>query len=169
MWKRDSPKSEWDTRVSVLGAFKLDHFPTGRLILFQKISTFLTFILGAPISNYPRERKKGNSRGWKWEKGNHPKVDETHGFLTLGRSNWTICSWFYSKTFPTSWPLYWGLPFLITPASVAHESWFTGIVHLAIHYVNSENATIPIFHRTFNFQTQHKRSPQHSLHSCLLS
>ena len=45
-----------------------------------KISTFLTFILGAPNSYYPRKRKKGNSRGWKWGKGNHTKVNETQGF-----------------------------------------------------------------------------------------
>ena len=52
----------------------------------------------------------------KWEKGIHPKVDETQGFLYLGYSNWTICrllSWFCSKKFPLSWPLYWGSHFLL--------------------------------------------------------
>ena len=46
------------------------------------------------ISYYPRERKKESSRGWKWEKGIHTKVNETQGFQYLGHSNWTICSLF---------------------------------------------------------------------------
>ena len=41
--------------VSVLGAFKLDHLQPVRMILFEKLSSFL----GAPISYYPRERQKG--------------------------------------------------------------------------------------------------------------
>ena len=52
------------------------------------------------------------------KKGNHPKVDESPGFLYLRHSNWTICSllsFFCSKKFPSSWSLYWELPFLITP------------------------------------------------------
>ena len=40
-------------------ASKLDHFQPVKLILFQKMSTFLAFIL----SYYPRERKKGRDRG----------------------------------------------------------------------------------------------------------
>ena len=63
MGKRDSPKSECDTGVSDLGAFKLDHLQPVKLILFKNISTFLSFILGGPISYYPRERKEGRSRG----------------------------------------------------------------------------------------------------------
>ena len=39
--KRELSKSEWHTGVSDLGAFKLDHFQPVKLILFQKISTFL--------------------------------------------------------------------------------------------------------------------------------
>ena len=62
MGKRDSPKSECDTGVSDLGAFKLDHLQPVKLILFKNISTFLPFILGGPISYYPRERKEGKSR-----------------------------------------------------------------------------------------------------------
>ena len=42
--------------VSDLGAFKLDHLQTVKLILFQKSSVFLIFILGSPIPYYPRER-----------------------------------------------------------------------------------------------------------------
>ena len=57
--KRDSSKSEWDPGAPVLGAFKLDHLQPVKLILFQKISIFLPFILGSPISYYPRERKMG--------------------------------------------------------------------------------------------------------------
>ena len=116
--KKDSPKTGRDTGVSVFGAFKLDHLKPVKLLMCQNISRFLTFILGAPISYYPRERKRGSSMGWKWEKGIHPKVNETQGFQYLGYSNWTICSllsWFCSNIFPPSWPLYWGLPFLITP------------------------------------------------------
>ena len=49
-----------------------------KLILFQNFTTFVTFIMGDPISYYPRERKQ-------------------QGFVILGHSNWTICcllSWF---------------------------------------------------------------------------
>ena len=78
----------------------MDYLQHAKLISFQKISTFWPFILGGPIPYYPRERRKGSSRGRKWEKGNHPKVDETQGFQYLGHSKWTICSllnWFCSK------------------------------------------------------------------------
>ena len=40
MGKRESPKSEWDTGVSDLGAFKLDHLQPAKLILSQNLSTF---------------------------------------------------------------------------------------------------------------------------------
>ena len=59
MGKRESPKSEWDSVVSDLVAFKLDHLQPVMLILFQNISTFLPFILGGQISYYPGERKEG--------------------------------------------------------------------------------------------------------------
>ena len=49
MRKWDSPKSEWDTGVSVLRAFKLDCLRPVELILFYKFSTFFTFIPGSPI------------------------------------------------------------------------------------------------------------------------
>ena len=88
----NKPKKE-TSRVCELGAFfKLDHLQPVRLILSHKFSIFLSFILGGPIPYYPRERKKGSSRGRKWGKGNHPKVNEKQGFLYLGHSNWTICS-----------------------------------------------------------------------------
>ena len=90
--KGDSLENECNTGVLVPGAFKLDHFQPVELILFQNYSIFLTFILGGQISYYSRERKKGGRRGWKWEKGNHPKVNEKQGFLYLGHSNWT--TWF---------------------------------------------------------------------------
>ena len=38
-------------------------------------------LLAAPISYYPRERKEGSRRRWKWGKGIHPKMDEI-GFCT---------------------------------------------------------------------------------------
>ena len=49
MGKRNSLISEWDTGVSVIGAFKVDHLQPVELILFQNISTFLTSIQGSPI------------------------------------------------------------------------------------------------------------------------
>ena len=64
-------QSRWNTGVSVLWAFKLDHLQLVQLILFKNFYTFLPFILGGPIHYYPRERKEGNSRSWKWEKGIH--------------------------------------------------------------------------------------------------
>ena len=40
----------------------------------------------------PITPEKGRSSGRKWEKGNHPKVNETLGFLYLGHLSCTICS-----------------------------------------------------------------------------
>ena len=107
-----SLKSGWRQWVSVLWAIKLDHLQPVELILSQYISTFLTFILGGPIPYYPRERKRGKSRGWKWGKGIHSKLNETQGFLYLGHSNLTICSllsWFCSINFPPFLLSYWGV------------------------------------------------------------
>ena len=101
MRKRDSPKSGWDTGVSVLGEFKLDLLQPVKLILLQDFPNFLIFILGLPFLITPE-------RG-KWEKGNHPSIDGTQGFQCLGHSNWTICSLsskLFFKMFPTSWSLY---------------------------------------------------------------
>ena len=112
----------------VLGVFKLDHLQSVKLILFPNISTFLPFILGGPISYYPRERRQGSSRGWKEENGIHSKVTETQGFLYLEHSNWTICSlliWFCYKFFPTSWSLYWGAHFLLPQRAEDAEKGFT--------------------------------------------
>ena len=50
--------------MCVPGTLKVDHLQPVELILIHKCSAFLTFILGAPISYYPRERKEGSSRGW---------------------------------------------------------------------------------------------------------
>ena len=57
MRKRDSPKNGGDTGVSVLGAFKLTHLQSVKLLLFQKITVILIFILESPIPYYPREGK----------------------------------------------------------------------------------------------------------------
>ena len=116
MRKRDSPKKGWDTGVSVLGAFKLDHLQPVELILSQKMSTFLSFILGAPFSYYCRER--GRKKGLTMGKRKSSKSEWDTEVLYLGHSNWTICSlssWFCSQIFPSSWSLYWGVQFLITP------------------------------------------------------
>ena len=76
MGERKSPKSEGDTGVSDLGAFKLDHLQPVELILFQTISTFLPFILGGPISYYPIERKEGRKeQGLKNRKRESPKSE----------------------------------------------------------------------------------------------
>ena len=61
-----------------------------------------------------RDAVWANSR--KWGKGIHPKVNEIQGFLSLGHSNWTICSLlsrFCSKIFPLFRSLYWGSLFLL--------------------------------------------------------
>ena len=52
-----------------LGAFKLDHLQSVKLILSQKFYTFLPFILVGPIPFCPRERKKERSRGRNLKKG----------------------------------------------------------------------------------------------------
>ena len=57
MRKRDSPKNGCDRGVSVPGVFKLDTLLPVEVILIQNFLTFLTFILGAPIYYYPRDRK----------------------------------------------------------------------------------------------------------------
>ena len=60
MGKRESPKSERDTRVSDLGTFKLDNLQPVKLILFPKISTFLPRSHNKQFLITPeRERKEG--------------------------------------------------------------------------------------------------------------
>ena len=49
---------------------------------------------------------------------NISQQDDRKWFLTLGHSNWTICSLlsrFCSKNFPLVYLLYWEVQFLITP------------------------------------------------------
>ena len=74
-WRKgDSLKSEWNTRVSVLGAFKLDHFQPVKLILLQNFSTFLIFIIGSPIPYYPREGKRGKGNPLEMNEKEDPRV-----------------------------------------------------------------------------------------------
>ena len=47
--KMEFSQPEWETRNSVALAFKLDHLQPVKLLLSQKISNFLTFILGSPF------------------------------------------------------------------------------------------------------------------------
>ena len=64
--------SEWDTGVSVPGAFKLDHLQPAELILSNEISTFLSFILGSPIIYYPERgawNEKRDSSNSEWDTG----------------------------------------------------------------------------------------------------
>ena len=99
-------------------------------------STFLPLILGGPISYFPRERKEGRSRGWKWVKGNHPKVNESQGFQYLLHSNWTICcllSQICSLNFPTPTSLYWGVQFLL-PQREECWKWENGILPTWVRY-----------------------------------
>ena len=54
---------EWETRISVLLAFKLDHLQPVKLLFSHKISNFFTFILGSQFLLPQREK------GWKCENG----------------------------------------------------------------------------------------------------
>ena len=58
MGKRESPKSEIDTGVSVLGAFKLNLLQHVKLILFQKFTTAECFLL-SPAQTAPVLRLGG--------------------------------------------------------------------------------------------------------------
>ena len=86
---------------------------------------FFLCILGLPFLIIPES--------WKWEKGIHPKGDETQGFQYLGNSNWIInnlLSWFCPEIFhhPELCILglpFLGLPFLITPESGNEKKGFT--------------------------------------------
>ena len=126
MGKRQLSKSEWDTGVSDLMAFKLDHLQTVKLILFRKMSTLL-FSLPYIINHFllPQREEGRKGQGLKRGHGNSRKVNETQGFLTLGHSNWTICSllsWFCSIKFPTFSLSFWGVQFLITPGRGRKEA-----------------------------------------------
>ena len=52
-----------------------------------------------------------------WKRETSKSVWDTHGFLTLGHSNWSICSqlnWFCPKKIPPFYPASHNKPFLIT-------------------------------------------------------
>ena len=83
MRKRNSPKNGWDTGVSVPGAFKLDNLQPVELILSMYFSIILVFILGLPFHITPES--------WKWEKGIHPKMDETQKFLYFKTGPYAAC------------------------------------------------------------------------------
>ena len=58
---------------------------------------FSRFYPASPIMNhfFILQREEGRKQqGQKMGNGNSSKVDETKGFLTLGHSNWNICSLF---------------------------------------------------------------------------
>ena len=76
MGKRESPKIEWYTGVSLLVAFTLDHMQSVMLILSPKNSTILTFIMGGPISYYPRaQREEVRKQGQKMGNRESPKIE----------------------------------------------------------------------------------------------
>ena len=103
-WKRHGGFCTWGFQTGPFAACWAD--------LVLKISHLFDFHTGE--SNYLLPQ----GEGLEIRKGIPPTVDETQGFLTLGQSNCTICSllsWFFSKKCPPSLPLYWGIPFLITP------------------------------------------------------
>ena len=102
MRKRNSPQPDWEKKVSVPGAFKLDHVQP---ILFWNFSNILTFILGSPFLLPQRANK--------WERGilTTPNMDKTERFQCLGHSNWIICcplSQFCPGKFSTFSISYWG-------------------------------------------------------------
>ena len=75
MGKRISPKSEWGTGVSDLGAFILDYLQPVKLVLSQKLPPFCPIYWGLPFHiSSERERKE---QGLKMGKGNPSKVHET--------------------------------------------------------------------------------------------
>ena len=84
MRKGDSLKSEWDTGVSVLGAFTLDHLLPVGLIVFQKISTSLTFIQGFPFLITPERVRKEAEWIGNEKKGFSQKWLRHRGFCTWG-------------------------------------------------------------------------------------
>ena len=91
-WKREFFKSGRNQGLCVPGAFKLDHLQPVKLILLQKKVHLFT---QPPIINHFLlvQREEGRKeQGLKIGKGNSSKVDETKGCVTLGHSNWTICS-----------------------------------------------------------------------------
>ena len=105
MGKRESPKSEWDTGVSVLGAFKLDHLQPVEPILSQKFSTFLPSYWEVQFLN-PPDSQRARERGKKVQglrKGYPSKVNETQVFFTLDPSNWNIVSLFNWFTHTSRW------------------------------------------------------------------
>ena len=60
----DSFNSELDTGVSDHGAFKLDHKQPVKLIFFQNLTIFLTFILGLLFHIIPeKEREEAAGAG----------------------------------------------------------------------------------------------------------
>ena len=124
MGKKESPQIEWEyetqgfltmghsnwTICSLLNWFCSKEFPPIYLLYWER-----------PFLITP---ERGRSRGWKWKKRNSLKVDETQGFLTLGHSNWTICSllnWFCSKKFPPFCHLYWEVHFFFYPRERERE------------------------------------------------
>ena len=102
--KKELFQSEWHQGVYDPGAFKLDHLQPVKQILFQNISHFYPISNSKPIIFTPETGMEEEAGlGLNMRKGNSPKVNETQGLLTLGQSNWTICSLlnrFCSKIFP---------------------------------------------------------------------
>ena len=115
--------------VCVVGAFKLDYQQHVKQIFDLSISKYLDIYTGggshfllvlAPRPTAERKRGSSLSLNGKWY-----LLNETQGFLTLGHSNWAICSllsWFCSKNFQYSWPLYGVLPLLVTPERGSEEA-----------------------------------------------
>ena len=76
--KMEFSQPEWETRISVALAFKLDHLQPVKLLLSQTISNFLTFILGSQFLLPQREK------GWKWENGILPTWVRNKDFSGFG-------------------------------------------------------------------------------------
>ena len=80
MGKRESPRSKWDTGISDLGAFKLDHFQPIKLILFKKM--FRLFYLASHNKPFNITPERGRAR--KWEKGTPQKLTTPRGIRPCG-------------------------------------------------------------------------------------
>ena len=102
--------SNW-TICSLLNRLCSENFPP-----FFPATHNKPFLITPERGRKDQEQKMG--------KGNYPMVNETQGFVTLGYSNWTICSllsWFCAKSFPPFYPAPHNKPFLITPERARNE------------------------------------------------
>ena len=113
---------KWTRHVSDPWAIQPDHLQPFKLILFQNIYT-------SPIMNQfllHQERGREEGAGAEIGKRELSTIEWDTGFLTLGQSNWTICSLlnsFCSKIFPPFYPAPHNEPILINPERGRSRGW----------------------------------------------